>query len=89
MSEDVCAQVCDDVAASRVPSAAAAANSGTPEYDSRRNFGICIITVVLHLFSELQAASKILKVILPTFTKIHPSGLRGLLTLYQIRFGLR
>ena len=58
MSEDVCAQVCDDVAAPRVSSAAAAANSGTPARDSRRNFGIRIITVVLHLFyfSEFQAA---------------------------------
>ena len=39
--------LCKDVAASWVPSVAAAASSGTSVRCSGRNFGICTITVVL------------------------------------------
>ena len=41
--------LCEHVAVSLVPSVAAAASSGTSVRCSRRNFGTCIIAVVLPL----------------------------------------
>ena len=59
----------EDVAASPVLSVAAAANSGTPERDARRNFGISIRIVELHFahFSEFKNSIEWFKTVLPTF----------------------
>ena len=52
-SEHICAQVCDDVAASRAPTVAAAASSRTSVRCSRRIFGMRIITVMLSFSRSL------------------------------------
>ena len=63
----------------------------TPFRGSSRNFGICIITVVLHLlyFPECWTAWNCRRHSYLLLRKIDLFVFRGLLTLCQLRFGLR